>query len=186
MPGQEKRRTGREHGKRRADGPGRDRKTGSPGLLACVPHQHGGDSLSTHGLAGIQKGRLSLVVSTYAGLANHRQVALFAHLLSAYSRSIRCRADKPGHDGARFFLVRPARARHFDPPDRTRRIERSLEPYEVPAFVRFEGPLYATGPVWRHAPEQRGEELEPAPQPGFENVVDRGFREVADQHLVLA
>src|SRR5207253_2806506 len=29
-----------------------------------------------------------------------------------------------------FFLVRPEGARHLDPPDRTRRIERSLEPYE--------------------------------------------------------
>ena len=34
--------------------------------------------------------------------------------------------------------------------------------------------------------QQRGEELEPAPEPGPQHVVGCSFREFADQHLMLA
>ena len=79
-------------------------------------------------------------------------------------------------------LVGPTGARQLDPPDRPRRVERPLEPHERWHLVSDDPDVV----VRRHAPEQRGEELEPHPELGLEHIVDRGLRELADQHLVLA
>src|SRR6266566_4623792 len=78
--------------------------------------------------------------------------------------------------------VRPARARQLYTPHRPRRIERPLEPDEGRDLVYKDPGLGVRG----HAPEQRGEELEPASEPRLEHVMDRALREVADQHVVLA
>src|SRR6266581_4026172 len=78
--------------------------------------------------------------------------------------------------------VLPARARQHYTPHRPRRIEWPLEPDEGRDLVSKDPRLGVRG----HAPEQRGEELVPASEPGLEHVVDRALREVADQHVVLA
>jgi len=80
------------------------------------------------------------------------------------------------------WLVWPTGARKLDPPDRPRRVERPLEPHKRWHLVRDDPGVV----VRRHAPEHRGEKIEPGPEMGLEHIVDRGLRKLADQHLVLA
>ena len=79
-------------------------------------------------------------------------------------------------------LVGPAGARRFDPPDWTHRVERPLKPRECRQVITDDPGVG----IRRHASQQRGEELEPAPEPGPQHVVGCSFREFADQHLTLA
>ena len=64
----------------------------------------------------------------------------------------------------RLWLVGPTGARQLDPPDRSRSVERSLEPRKRWHFVSDDPGVV----VRRHAPEQRGEELEPDPELGLD------------------
>jgi hypothetical protein len=73
-------------------------------------------------------------------------------------------------------LLGPARARGLDSPDRTRRDERSFKPHECRKLVTDDPGVG----IRRRASQQRGEDLEPDPEPGFQHVVGCSFPQIAD------
>jgi hypothetical protein len=91
-------------------------------------------------------------------------------------------SPSPSRPDLVFRLVGPAGARRLDPPDRAHRDELPFKPHECRKLITDDPGVG----IRRHASQQRGEELEPGPEPGPQHVVSGSFLDFADQHLMLA